>query len=126
MGGSGRGFYELPDAVSLVVTLKEVIMLGQIGPRPDQAHFSLNYIDELRQLIDAEMADKATKTKNSCIALGCLYRFIALTLHSMSHGAKLPDDELPPCQAYPLLLEKQRAGSLEDLEYFRNQNRRRK
>ena len=43
----------------------------------------------------------------------------------MSHGAELPDGELPPSQTYPLLL-KNRGREPEDLEYFCSQNKRRK
>src|SRR3954454_21887134 len=68
-------------------------------PGPDQAHLSAQHVQQLRQLIDAELADQRSPSGHTGIPLrGPLRRAILFGIST--HAAELDDKEWPPVEAH--------------------------
>src|SRR5580693_1990821 len=89
------------------------------GPRTYEAHLAAQDVDELRQLVDAELSDESTDRRNARIALDLEDRTSLLIFgHELGlellgvhdHRSELEHVKRPSVPADTLLLEQDRAA----------------
>src|SRR5581483_1937781 len=86
----------------------ELVVRHGVGPRADNAHAPLQYIDELRQLVERGPAQEPAEGRDARIVLGGLAHDVAVLGHR--HGAELVDHDLAAIDTVAALLEEDRAG----------------
>src|SRR4029077_20880733 len=74
---------------------------GTFGPWADEAHVAAQDIEDLRQLIDAQLADDRAHARHAWIGVLCPLRPVQLRV--LSHAAELQHLEQLPAQTHPRL-----------------------
>ena len=99
-------------------------VLDALGPRPDQRHVALEHVQNLRQLVDAQLADDPPDARDARIARAARDHVPAL-LRIDDHAPKLDDLE-DPAVLRAALLRKEHGAAVFDLDRYGNdqENRR--
>ena len=104
------------DAVPDVVERNLLLQLGDkaraLRSRPDQAHLALKNTDELRQFVDAHLADECTDAGNARVVLGCPARHTVF-FGIGAHAAELQAHERASAQTHTFLAIDDRARAFE-------------
>src|SRR5262245_46665645 len=79
--------------------------------RSDERHLTAQYVDELRQFIDARLAQEAADAGSPRIVLRSLLNVV--TVFRNRHGAELEYDDLAFIAAMPTLPEEHGPGGIE-------------
>src|SRR5262249_22261510 len=119
--GDARAYAQLPLLPVLVATE----LMGEGGPRPDQAHVALHDTPKLRQLVQAVLAKKPAQRSDARVSLhledgpGHLFemRYPPLAFAGIrDHRRELVADDLAPLEAHappPIQDRKPRRGGLD-------------
>src|SRR5689334_18392241 len=75
-----------------------------LGTRTDEVHLAFQDVPELRDLVDANLADDAADAGRAVVAFRGPHRTFLLGVHA--HRAKLSQDKRPAVSADALLLVK--------------------
>src|SRR5205085_4283894 len=84
---------------------------GAFGSRPDEAHIAANDVDELRQLVNAQLAYEATDARDARIILTRPDRAVLFGVGA--HRAKLDHPENVVVQSEALLCVENRPARIE-------------
>ena len=115
------------DAVAQVIEpdfLPELIDEGRaLWTRPDEAHVTVQNVDQLRQLVDAQLAQDTTDPGHACVLCRCPARD-AVLLRVNAHRAELQAAEYAPAAADPLLCEEHRRAAFDEYGQDRDDKNR--
>ena len=92
----------MADSIEGDITGQLINKEGTLGTRAHQAHITFQYVEQLRQLVDAHLADEAPDTGDAVIIGACPTR-LAITLCIATHATELGDLEQAPPEADTLL-----------------------
>ena len=96
-----------------------------LGAWPDQAHVTVEHVEELRQFIDAQQPDDVADAGDAAVVGGGPARF-AVFLGIGAHAAELDDIEGLAVVAHPLLAVEHRALAFQLDHDGREQHQRRR
>src|SRR5271165_4082467 len=101
----------MPQAVVRDFLLQHLCEPRLFWPRPDQAHFTQQHVDQLRDLIEAKLANEPAYPGYARVLIGRpgLIRWRWL----MPHRAKFHDLKAPSMQTDARLPEQQRTAALQ-------------
>ena len=112
LGPAGdAGFYIEPHGIKGDDFLELVDKIAPLGPGAHEAHVVLEHVEELRQLVDARLADDPAHARNAGVVFGG--PFGDARFRVLAHGAELDQLELPAVLAHPALEIKDRARRIE-------------
>src|SRR5271157_2304860 len=101
----------MPEAVVGDFLLQHLCQPGLFRPRPDHAHFTQQHVDQLRDLIEAKLANEPAYSGYARVLIGGPGRIRWRWL--MPHRAKLHDLKAPSMQPDARLPEQQRTAALQ-------------
>src|SRR5215469_3739658 len=98
--------------------------LGSLGSWADEAHVAAQHVEDLRQLVDAELADDRAHARDTRI--GVLRPLRAVQLGVLAHAAELQDLEHLAAETDPrLTVQRRRLPAVFDLDGDESQQHRR-
>src|SRR5690242_7860295 len=97
-------------------TRQLIYEVGALRPRPDEAHLALQYVEELRQLVDSIASQHASYAGDSVIVRGSPARR-SVVLRIDAHAAKFCNPEKLAALPHPFLSVKDGKARFEQYQH---------